>query len=98
MTNFEQVLQSIDDYNRQDPHHETVEGTAQPREWVYSRRLSEWVGRLAPAASEPLRIAARGQHVGRWTIPRDSYPMDRGGYLRWREDLKKFHARTVGEM
>jgi hypothetical protein len=22
--------------------------------------------------------------------------MDRGGYLRWREDLKRFHAKTVG--
>ena len=22
----------------------------------------------------------------------------RGGYLRWREDLKKFHAKTVGEL
>lgn len=44
------------------------------------------------------RIAARGQHIGRWTSPRNTYPMDRGGYLRWREDLKKFHAKTVGEM
>jgi len=24
--------------------------------------------------------------------------MDRGGYLRWREELKKFHAKTVGEL
>ena len=24
--------------------------------------------------------------------------MDRGGYLRWREDLKRFHAKTVGEI
>lgn len=24
--------------------------------------------------------------------------MGRGGYLRWREDLKRFHAKTVGEL
>ena len=45
-----------------------------------------------------MRIAARGQHIGRWTSPRSAYPMDRAGYLRWREDLKRFHAKTVGDL
>src|SRR5262249_12150736 len=27
-----------------------------------------------------------------WTVPRAKYPEGRNGYLRWREDLKKFHA------
>jgi hypothetical protein len=84
-----QVLKRIDAYNAGDPHQ---------REQEYSEHLTAWVLRLQPQASEALRIAARGQHVGRWTIPRERYPLDRGGYLRWREDLKKFHARTVGEM
>src|SRR5207302_8950398 len=89
MARLENVLQTIDAYNAGDPH---------GRELPYSEKLTGWVLRLNPAPSEALRIAARGQHIGRWTIPRSSYPMDRGGYLRWREELKRFHAKTIGEI
>jgi hypothetical protein len=95
MANLQAVLDKIDAYNRQDSNHDMVEGREEPREFVYSGHLTRWVLRLNPHASDILRIAARGQHIGRWTVPRDSYPMNRGGYLRWREDLKKFHAQTV---
>jgi hypothetical protein len=89
MPSVDRVLQEIDAYNAKDPH---------GRELPYSEKLTSWTLRLNPAPSEALRIAARGQHIGRWTIPRSSYPMDRGGYLRWREELKRFHARTVAEI
>lgn len=88
------ALYRIDEFNSRDPRQE--DGV--PAELRYSERLTEWVLKLSPAPSEELRIAARGQHIGRWTIPRESYPMDRGGYLRWREELKRFHAATVGEI
>jgi hypothetical protein len=58
----------------------------------------EWVQKLAPKASEELLLAARSQHICRWMIPRSSYPMDRVGYLKWRNELKKFHATKVGEI
>jgi len=64
-----------------------------PRELLYARRLTNWVLKLAPDASESLRLAARCQHICRWMIPRETYPMTRSGYLRWRNDLKQFHAR-----
>jgi hypothetical protein len=86
---IEKVLQAIDAYNAKDP---------QGRELPYSEKLTGWVLLLNPTPSEALRIAARGQHIGRWTIARTSYPMDRGSYLRWREELKRFHAKTVGEI
>ena len=92
---LEQVLTRIDQLNAQDPNQELVEGVARPHELAYAERLTHWVLRLAPDASEPLRIAARGQHVQRWTIPRSRYEMTRRGYLRWRETLKTFHADTV---
>src|SRR5690606_1953193 len=38
------------------------------------------------------QIAARAQHICRWKIARNEYPMDRVGYLKWRETLKKMHA------
>jgi hypothetical protein len=90
-----ELLRRIDQLNSEDPNQEMVDGVPRPRELVYAERLSAWVQRLAPQASEALRIAARGQHVQRWTIPRSRYEMNRRGYLRWRETLKAFHADTV---
>src|SRR5215813_8746638 len=55
-------------------------------------------GRREPAASEPLTIAVRGQHIERWTSPRKASPDGRVGYLRWRKDLQEFHARRLGEI
>jgi hypothetical protein len=43
-----------------------------------------------------LRLAARCQHICRWENPRENYPMTRAGYLKWRADLKKFHAEKSG--
>jgi hypothetical protein len=60
--------------------------------------MSRWLDRLAPGAAEPLRLAVRAQHIRRWEIPRDGYPMDRVGYLKWRTDLKHLHAKLVGEI
>ena len=94
--NFEKALKEIDRFNSQDPRQEIVDGIAHPQELTYSKRLTEWLLKLDPQASEALRIAARGQHIGRWTVPRAEYPADRSGYLRWREDLKAFHAEKVG--
>ncbi|HUE37450.1 MAG TPA: DUF4202 domain-containing protein, partial [Candidatus Acidoferrum sp.] len=45
-----------------------------------------------------VRLAARCQHLCRWKIPRADYPMTRTGYLKWRTDLKKFHAQRAGEI
>lgn len=98
MPQLEQLLSKVDELNSQDPNQEMVDGVAQPRELVYSKRLTAWVLRLNPQASEALRIAARGQHVCRWTIPRNRYEMNRRGYLRWRETLKAFHADTVARL
>jgi hypothetical protein len=64
-------------------------------ELAYSQRMLAWVKALAPGASEELLLAARAQHVRRWTVPRSQYPEGRNGYLKWREGLKKFHADTL---
>jgi hypothetical protein len=58
-----------------------------PAELVYADRMEAWLLRLAPASSELLRLAARCQHLERWTVPRNSYPEGRAGYLTWRKLL-----------
>jgi hypothetical protein len=95
---FEAALRRFDGENARDPNRETADGVARPRELLYARRLSGWVLRLCPNASEALRLAARCQHLCRWEIPRNSYPMTRAGYLQWRATLKKFHAQKAGDI
>jgi hypothetical protein len=95
---FEAALRRFDEENSQDPNSESVEGAPRPRELIYAQWLTGWVLKLCPGASEELRLAARCQHLCRWKIPRHSYPITRPGYLKWREDLKRFHAERAGEI
>jgi hypothetical protein len=95
---FEAALRRFDGENARDPNVEIVHGIPHPRELLYAQRLTGWVLRLCPEASEELRLAARCQHICRWEIPRHSYPATRAGYLKWRADLKKFHAQKAGEI
>ncbi len=95
---FAAAFQRFDEENSHDPNLEITNGVANPRELIYAQWLTDWVLKLSPTASEPLRLAARCQHIARWRIPRDSYPMTRTGYLQWRTDLKKFHAQKAGEI
>ncbi len=95
---FQTALRRFDEENSRDPNTERVEGAERRREIIYAQWLTDWVLKLCPEASEELRLAARCQHICRWVIPRDSYPMTRPGYLQWREALKKFHAQKAGEI
>jgi hypothetical protein len=95
---FIAALARFDAENSKDPKTVVCEEVAQPHELVYSRWLTDWVLRLAPEASEPLRLAARCQHLCRWEIPRDSFPATRAGYLKWRQTLKEFHADTAASI
>jgi hypothetical protein len=91
---FDAALRRFDEENARDPNQEN----GQPRELLYAQRLTDWVLRLCSNPSEAVRLAARCQHLCRWKIPRSDYPMTRPGYLKWRADLKKFHAQRAGEI
>src|SRR5437588_6394339 len=79
---FEAAIRRFDEENARDPNRVTVGGSPQARELIYAQWLTDWVLRLCPAASEELRLAARSQHLCRWLVPRESYPMTRVGYLQ----------------
>ncbi len=96
--NFNNTISSIDALNALDPHKEEIDGKPVPRELLYSKRMTEMLAQFDPSASEVLRIAARAQHIQRWKIPRESYPMDRKGYLLWRTELKKFHGKLTADI
>ncbi|MFV5695930.1 DUF4202 domain-containing protein [Flavobacterium sp. LB3P122] len=94
-TPFQNASKWIDAENAQDPNHETYQAISYPKELLYSNRMYERLMDFHPNASEEVQIASKAQHICRWKIARESYPMDRVGYLKWREDLKKFHAKTT---
>ncbi len=96
---LERTLAAFDVANQEDPRSEVDEnGNEAPKELLYAQRMSRVLTEYAPNASEALRLATRCQHIRRWTVPRDSYPMDRKGYLRWRTYLKKFHGELAAEI
>ncbi|MEM9144859.1 MAG: DUF4202 domain-containing protein [Pseudomonadota bacterium] len=90
------MLAAIDAANALDPTLERDGAAEQPAALLYGQRMSAELDRLAPNAPELLRIAARGQHIERWKMPRTAYPEGRAGYLDWRRAQAVFHGERVG--
>jgi hypothetical protein len=89
MTLFDHAIAAIDSANAEDPHNQAL---------PYSQRMTDWLLRLYPHASEVLQLAARAQHLRRWQIPRNTYPMDKPGYHAWRTKLMQFHADQLAQL
>ena len=86
---YAQALARIDAIHAEDP---------EQKELVYAQRMSAWLERLEPKASEALRLAVRCQHLRRWAMPRSDYPEGRVGYLRWRKEESVAHAALAGRL
>jgi hypothetical protein len=89
---FERAVMRFDAANAEDPNRESDGSSVRPKELLYAERMSAMLARYVPDASEPLRLAARCQHIQRWKIPRAEYPMTRVGYHQWRTRLRDLHA------
>lgn len=92
MSRLQEAFTKFDDYNRQDPNQFIWEGISYPQEYFLALKLYDWVLKLDPNADKALLLASRSQHIGRWEIPRNTYPEGREGYLKWRKDLSHLHA------
>ncbi len=97
-THFDRIIALFDAANAKDPNTESAEGKAWPKELLYAHRMSAMLARFAPDASEAVSLACRAQHIERWKIPRQQYPMTREGYQQWRTTLYQFHAETAGRL
>lgn len=95
---FNQALELFDQANAKDPNKEVWQEKEYPKELLYGIRMSETLEEFEPNASEAVQLAVRCQHICRWEIPRDSYEMNRVGYLKWRKYLYKFHAEKAAEI
>lgn len=86
---LETVLAAIDAANAADPKGEAL---------IYGERMSTELARLFPAASDVLQIAARGQHVERWLLPRTDFPDGKEGYHAWRREQGRRHGLRLAGM
>jgi Domain of unknown function (DUF4202) len=91
MASLQKAFESIDAANRADPSLED----GRPAALVYGERMTAELGRMFSDASEPLQIAARGQHVERWLLSRHAYPAGKDGYFAWRREQGRRHAARV---
>ena len=92
------AINLFDQANKEDPNKENFQGKEYAKELLYAIRMTDRLNRFCPDADEALQLAVRCQHIRRWEIPRDAYEMNRVGYLKWRNDLKEFHAEKASEI
>ena len=93
MSRVGDAIARIDAVHAEDPK---KDAGGQPKELVYAQRMSACLAKLAPQASEPLKLAVRCQHIRRWAIPRSDYPQGKVGYLSWRKAEARAHAELTG--
>lgn len=95
---FNKAVQLFDEYNARDPKSTLIDKRLIPDNLLYAIRMSDKLREFEPEASEHLQLAARSQHIGRWELPRNDFPMDREGYLQWRSQLKIYHAKLAASI
>ncbi len=95
---LQKAFHLFDEANGKDPNIEVFEGKSYPKELLYAIRMTDALNNFAPETSEALQLAVRCQHISRWEIPREEYEMNRVGYLKWRQELKRFHAQKASEI
>ncbi len=97
-TMYQKAGELIDAANTEDPNRVSADGRDWPRELLYSERMSDMLNRYKAQADDVMKLAIRAQHIERWKSPRNAYPMDRIGYLKWRKDLYKIQANSAAKL
>jgi hypothetical protein len=95
---YTRAIELIDGANSLDPNRATFAGKDFPAQVIWARRMTAWLEKLEPSASEALKLAVRCQHLRRWEIPRATFPMTRAGYHQWRTKLGFYHADKAAEI
>jgi len=95
---FDKAIALFDAANSEDPNKEISDGKEWPKELLYSHRMSDMINRFAPDADDAMKLAMHAQHIQRWKSARSDYPEGRQGYLQWRSQLYKFHAKIAGNL
>ncbi|HRZ98878.1 MAG TPA: DUF4202 domain-containing protein, partial [Paludibacter sp.] len=81
---YKTAIELIDKVHNQDPTSEIIDGVEVMAELLYSNRMLAVLEKVAPDASLELKLAAKCQHISRWSIPRATFPIGKKGYYEWR--------------
>ena len=95
MSKYDRALERIDLAHKDDPNTIEVNNETLPYEFNYAQKMTKYLERLNPTASDLLRLAIRAQHLRRWETPRASYPATKIGYHSWRGALQRTQAALV---
>lgn len=95
MSKYDRALERIDLAHKDDPNTIEVNNETLPYEFHYAQKMTKYLERLNPNASDLLRLAIRAQHLRRWETPRASYPATKIGYHSWRGALQRTQATLV---
>ncbi len=94
MEPYQKARELIDAAHSADPHRS---GDGRPAELVYADRMEHWVAQVS-APAPLLGLAARCQHLERWTVPRTSFPEGKTGYFAWRKSLYASQAARARDL
>lgn len=92
------AIAAMDRVSDEDPTRVEDAGRSLGAALLYAERMSACLSRHFPGASPALRLAVRAQHLGRFRLPRQSYPEGRAGYLAWRAEQARRHAALAQEI
>jgi len=95
---LQSLFTAIDDINKQDPNTTVMNNESHIKELLYGQLMTQCLAKYWPDANDFLQIAVRAQHIKRWHLKRDEFPIGKAGYLNWRKELGKFHAKTTKEL
>lgn len=95
MTPYQLARLAIDQAHSFDPKR-LADGKA--AELAYADSMEAWLLKLHQEAGELLRLGARCQHLERWSVPRNSFPLDKPGYHAWRKSLYAKQAERAREL
>ncbi|MFO0547563.1 MAG: DUF4202 family protein [Polyangiaceae bacterium] len=65
---------------------------------AYHAALARWVDAHVPDAPEPMRLAARAQHLERWAVPRESFGAGVLEYKKWRATAARHTSTRATEL
>ena len=95
---LQQCMILIDQANSADPNKTMVGGELISNEVLYSQRMLLTLNAFDQTASDALILACYAQHVCRWILARRDFPAGLEGYLTWRKELAKSHAKILGDI
>lgn len=98
MDKLQLALKRLEQLHSQDPVVEYQAGKEWPRELLYAERLLQRLRQVVPQASEALYLALYSEHLQRWQLPRDQYPLGVKGYKAWRSELARRQADIAAQL